>query len=85
MNAILQRQSLISFFDKSLNFPFLSSFHHRLPETTEMISLKNLIRNVTKVKNIEKEIAGNDGKKVMLYNKKCKKIENKLNKKCQSH
>ena len=51
----------------------------------EKISLKNLIRNVTKVKNIEKEIAGNNEKKVMLYNKKWEKIENKLNKKCQSH
>ena len=51
----------------------------------EKISLKNLITNVTKVKNIEKEIAGNNEKKVMLYNKKWKKIESKLNEKCQSH
>ena len=38
----------------------------------EKISLKNLIRNITKVKNIEKEIAENNEKKVMLYNKKIK-------------
>ena len=41
-------------------------------------SLNNLTKNVTKVKNIEKEIAGNNEKKVILYNKKWKKIENKL-------
>ena len=49
------------------------------------ISLNNLIRNVMKVKNIEKEIAGNNAKRVMLYNEKWKKIENKLNQKIQSH
>ena len=41
----------------------------------EKISLKTLIRNLTKVKNIEKEIAGNNGKKIMLYNKKWKKLK----------
>ena len=51
----------------------------------ENISLNNLIRNVRKVKNIEKENAGNNEKKVMLYNKKWGKIENKLNEKSQSH
>ena len=40
----------------------------------EKISLKNLIKNLTKVKNIEKEIAGNNEKKIMLYNKKWKKL-----------
>ena len=50
----------------------------------EKIALNNLI-NVTKVRNIEKEIAGNNEKKVMLYNKKWKKIEKKLNEKSQSH
>ena len=44
-------------------------------------SLNNLTKNVTKVKNIEKEIAGNNEKKVILYNQKWKKIENKLNEK----
>ena len=33
-------------------------------------SRKNLIRNVTKVKNNGKETAGNNEKKIMLYNKK---------------
>ena len=47
----------------------------------EKNSLNNLIRNVTKVKNIEKEIAGNNEEKIMLHNKKWKKIENKLNEK----
>ena len=50
----------------------------------EKIALNNLI-SVTKVRNIEKEIAGNNEKKVMLYNKKWKKIEKKLNEKSQSH
>ena len=50
----------------------------------EKIPLNNLI-SVTKVRNIEKEIAGNHEKKVMLYNKKWKKIEKKLNEKSQSH
>ena len=45
------------------------------------ISLNNLIRNVTKVKDIEKKIAGNNKKKVMLYDKKGIIIENKLTKK----
>ena len=35
----------------------------------------NLIRNATKVKNIEKEIAGNNDKKIMLCNKKWKKLK----------
>ena len=39
----------------------------------EKISLKNLIRNVTKVKNIEKEIVENNEKQVMVCNKKLKK------------
>ena len=45
----------------------------------EKVLLNNLIRNVTKVKNIENEIAGNNEIKVMLCDKKWKKIENKLN------
>ena len=36
----------------------------------EKISLNNLIRNITKVKNIEKDIAGKNEKKIMLYNEK---------------
>ena len=47
----------------------------------EKIWLNNLISNATKVKNIEKEIAGNNEKKVMLYNKTWKKIENKSSEK----
>ena len=47
----------------------------------EKISLNNLIRNVTKVKNIEKEIAKNNEKNIILYNKNWKITENKLNKK----
>ena len=31
------------------------------------------MRNVRKIKNIEKEIAGNNEKKIMLYNKMWKK------------
>ena len=34
-----------------------------------------------KLKNIEKEIPGNDEKMIMLYNKKWKKFENKLKEK----
>ena len=45
----------------------------------EKVLLNNLIRNVTKVENIEKEIAGKNEIKVMLCDKKWKKIENKLN------
>ena len=42
----------------------------------EKISLNNLIRNVTKVKNIDKEIAGNNEKrKMILYNKNWKKLK----------
>ena len=41
----------------------------------EKISLNNLSRNVTKVKNIEKEIARNNEKKIILYNKKCRKLK----------
>ena len=37
-------------------------------------SLNDPIRNVIKVKNIEKETAGNNGKRIMLY----KKVEKKL-------
>ena len=47
----------------------------------EKIPLNNLISNVTKVKNIKNEIAGNNEKKIMLYKKKWKKIENTLNEK----
>ena len=47
----------------------------------EKNSLNNLIKNVMKVKNIEKEIPGNNEKMIMLYNKKGKKFENKLNEK----
>ena len=104
-------KSLIYFFDKSLNLPFLSTqaaflgftntscydilLKNRILLLFKMyvynsrkhgqISLNNLIRNVMKVKNIEKEIAGNNAKRVMLYNEKWKKIENKLNQKIQSH
>ena len=99
-------KSLLSFFDKYLNFSFLSpqtAFlgfintycndislkNHSITiqnlciqfKKTWKISLNNLIRNVTKVKNIEKEIAENNKIKVILYNKKWEKIENKLNKK----
>ena len=101
-------ESLVSFFDKCLNLPYLSPQNAFLGFTktycndillknhilllfkilciqfkkTWKSSLKNLIRNVTKVKNIEKEIAENNEKKIMLYNKKWKKkIENKINKK----
>ena len=35
----------------------------------EKTSLDDLIRNVTKVKSTEKEIAGNNEKKIMLYDK----------------
>ena len=104
-------KSLISFFDKFLNLPFLSpqtaflgftntyyndtllKYHILLlfkiyvyySRKHEKNSLKNLIRNVKKAKNIEKEIAGNNKKKVMLYKGKWLKIENKLNEKCQCH
>ena len=39
------------------------------------ISLKNLVRNVTKVKNIEKEIAGNNEKKLCCITKTGKKFK----------
>ena len=45
----------------------------------EKISLSNLIRNVTKVKNIEKKIGRNNERKIMLYQKKWEKIETQLN------
>ena len=93
-------KSLISFFDKSLNLPFLSpqtaflGFTNTYCDDTllknhilllskiyvynsrkhEKISLKNLIRNVMKVKNIEKEIAGNNEKKLCCITKTGKKI-----------
>ena len=97
-NVILPRH-LISFFDKSLNLPFLSPQtaslgfsntycndillkNHILllfkiyvynSKKHEKISLNNLIRNVTKVKNIGKETAGNDQKKLCCITKNKKK------------
>ena len=44
----------------------------------EKISLNTLTRNVTKEKKQRKKIAENNEKKIMLYNKKWKIIENKL-------
>ena len=48
----------------------------------EKISTKNLSRNLTKIKNFEREIAGNNEEKIRLCNKKWEKIENKPNEKC---
>ena len=87
-------KSLISFFDKCLNLPYLTPQTAFLGFTDtycndillknrilllfkiygynsrkhEKISLNNLISNVTKVKNIEKEFVGNNEKR--LSNKK---------------
>ena len=47
----------------------------------EKISVKNLSRNLTKIKNVEREIAGNNDEKIRLCNEKWKKIENKSNEK----
>ena len=44
----------------------------------EKNALTKLIRITVKVKDIEKESAGNDDKKIMLYNKKWQNIENVL-------
>ena len=44
----------------------------------EKVTLRKLIRIITKVKDIEKESAGNDYKKIMLYNRKWQNIENVL-------
>ena len=84
-------KSLISFFDKCLNLPYLSPqtafpgftniFRNNIllrnhilllfkisvynSRKHEKISPNNLVRNVAKVKNIEKEIAGNNEKMIM--------------------
>ena len=42
----------------------------------EIVTLRKLNRIIKKVKDIEKESAGNDNKKIMLYNKKWQNIEN---------
>ena len=44
--------------------------------TQGIITLSKFIRIIAKVKNIEKEIAGDNDQKIMLYNKKWLKIEN---------
>ena len=44
----------------------------------EKATLRKLIRIIAKVKDIEKESAWNDDKKIMLYNKKWQNIENML-------
>ena len=98
-NVILPRH-LISFFDKSLNLPFLSPQTASLGFTNaycndillknhilllfkiyvynsrkhEKISLNNL-RNVTKVKNIEREIAEKNEKKLCCITKSGKKLK----------
>ena len=98
-NVILPRH-LISFFDKSLNLPFLSPQTACLGFTNtycndillknhilllfkiyvynsrkhEKISLNNL-RNVTKVKNIEREIAEKNEKKLCCITKRGKKLK----------
>ena len=41
----------------------------------EKVALRRLNRIIKKVKDIEKESAGNDNKKIMLYNKKWQNIE----------
>ena len=46
--------------------------------TQGIIKLSKFIRIIAKVKNIEKEIAGDNDKKIMLYNKKWLNIENML-------
>ena len=94
-------KSLISYFDKSLNLPFLSpqiAFlgftdtycndillkNHILllfkiyvynSRNNKKISLKNLIRNVTKVKSIEKEIAAKNEKNLCCITKSGKKLK----------
>ena len=94
-------KSLIFFFHKSLNLPFLSPQTSFLGFTNtycndillknhilllfkiyvyssrkhEKMSLKNLLRNVTKVKNIEKEIAGNTEKKLCCIIKSGEKLK----------
>ena len=42
----------------------------------EKVTLRELIRIITKVKDIEKESAGKDNKKIIMYNKKGQNIEN---------
>ena len=42
------------------------------------VKLRKLIRIITKVKDIERESAANDNKKIMLYTKKWHNIENML-------
>ena len=44
----------------------------------EKVRFNKLIRVITKVKDMEKEIAGNNDKKIMLYKKKWQKIEDML-------
>ena len=46
--------------------------------TQGIITLSKFIRIIAKVKNIEKEIAGDNDKNIMLYNKKWLKMENML-------
>ena len=48
-------------------FYYYSKFFVYNSSKHEKSSLNNFIRNITKVKSIEKEIAGNDEKKIMLY------------------
>ena len=56
-------------------FYYYSKYYVYNSKKHEKISLNNLIRNVKKVKNIGKEIAGNNEQKIMLYNKKWKKLK----------
>ena len=44
----------------------------------EKVTLGKLVRIIIKVKDIEKESAGNDDKKIVPYNKKWQNIENML-------
>ena len=45
---------------------------------SKKVTSRKLIRITVKVKDIERESAGNDDKKIMFYNKKWQNIENML-------
>ena len=63
------------------HIPLLSKVYVYNSRKHEQISLYNLVKNVTKATNMEKEIAAKNEKMIRLYNKKWKKIINNLTRK----
>ena len=49
-----------------------------MPKKTRILSLNNFLNEISKIKNLEKGVAGNNGNKCERFRKKCYRIENEV-------